>query len=267
MSVVLATFWRMWALTRRAYPWTYFTSTVLTGALTIVLAYLAYKAVGGGEVDSAFTSATGSSDYVGYVAVGAITYTFAVRMLLWTAKALITEEREGTIAALVVAPAGRMPYLLGFGAFAVLSTLAETGALAVVAGFLNVTLPVPHAAGLVLSLAVFTLALFAMSLVLSSVMLFAGEAHISQNTLFLGMGLLCGFTFPREYLPEAAQWLAEFLPVTAALDGLRAALSGDFDYATAMPRLGVAAVVSACYLALGRWLLPRAEQRALERTF
>src|SRR3712207_4482800 len=93
-TVALATFGRSLKATRRAYPWTYFTSTVVSGALAIALAYLAYTEIGGGVVDARFVAETASADYVGYVAVGAVAFAFTVRLLLWTSKALIGEERE-----------------------------------------------------------------------------------------------------------------------------------------------------------------------------
>jgi ABC-2 type transport system permease protein len=266
MTVALATFQRTWTVTKRAYPWTYFTSTVLAGGLTIALAYLVYQAVGAGSVAADFAARTGSADYVGYVATGAIAYTFTVRMLLWTAKALITEEREGTIAALAVAPARRLPYLIGFAGFAVVSTVIEIATLCAFAALLGVSLPVPDPVGLVVVLAVFSTAVFSLSVVLGTVMLFAGEAHITQNTCFLVMGLLCGFTFPRSYLPEPAQWLAEVFPITPALDVVRVLLRGEFDLGATAPRLGVALAVSGLYLIVGFGLLPFAERRVMERS-
>ena len=71
----------MWHVNRRAYPWTYFTSNVLTGAITITLAYLAFHVVSGGRVAADFREQANSADYVGYVAIGAVAYAFAVRLL------------------------------------------------------------------------------------------------------------------------------------------------------------------------------------------
>ncbi|WP_341718655.1 ABC transporter permease [Micromonospora sp. FIMYZ51] len=266
-NVVWATFVRSWTMNRRAYPWTYFTSTVLAGALTISLAYLAFHAVGGSAVNAEFAQRAGSADYVGYVAVGALAYAFMVRMLLWTAKALITEEREGTIAALAVAPAHRLPYLMGFSLFAVASTGLEVAALSGFALLLGVQLPVPSLLNLALVLLILTIAVFSLSLVVSAVMLYAGEAHITQNTVFLLLGLICGFTFPRSYLPDLLRWLAELVPITAALDVARPLLNGAIDAAELTPRLAVALGVSVIYLIAGFWLLPRAESRAIERSF
>jgi ABC-2 type transport system permease protein len=266
MSVARATFRRTWTVTWRAYPWTYFTSTALAGVLTISLAFLAYRALGGSAVSAQFISSTGSGDYVGYVAVGAIAYAFTVRMLLWAAKALLTEEREGTFAALVVSPTTRLPYLLGFAAFALLSTVLEVAALAGFAVLIGISLPVPGIGGLLVAIAVLGLAVFSISVVLGAVMLFAGEGHITQNTCFVVIGLLCGFTFPRSYLPVPFQWLAEVIPVTAAIDVVRAVLRGDLGTAT-LPRIGAAVLVSALYLAVGFAVLPAAERRVVERTF
>lgn len=266
MNVAWATFRRTWTVTRRAYPWTYFTSTVLAGALTIALAYLVFRAVGPGSVSPDFAARAGSTDYVGYVAVGAIAYTFAVRMLLWTAKALITEEREGTISALAVAPARRLPYLIGFASFSLLSTGIEVAALCLFAALLGISLPVPGAVGFLVVIAVFGTAVFSLSVMLGVIMLFAGEAHITQNTCFLGMGLVCGFTFPRSYLPVPVQWLAELVPVTPALDVAREFLRGELDVGAA-PRLGATLAVSAVYLLVGFGLLPLAERRVMERSF
>ena len=74
---------------------------------------LAYRAIGGGQVAASFTAATGSGDYLGYVTVGAAALTFTTRMVLWVAKAQITEYREGTLESQLLTPARRLPYLLG----------------------------------------------------------------------------------------------------------------------------------------------------------
>jgi len=256
----------MWVVTRRAYPWTYFVGTVLTGALTIGMAFLAFRAIGGGRVADDFAAKAGSADYLAFVAVGATANTFVVRLLLWAAKALIGEQREGTLAALIVAPARRLPYLLGFALFAVASTFAEVAALWGFAALLGITLPASDPAAAVIATGVITAAVFSLSIPLGALMIAAGEAHISQNTVFLVMAVLCGFTFPRAYLPEPAQWLAELIPVTPALDVVRGAFYHGQGPTELAPRIGAALALSLAYALAGLWLLPRAERRAMERT-
>ncbi|MFJ8011890.1 ABC transporter permease [Streptomyces sp. NPDC096339] len=267
MRTVTATFARQWTTTRRAYPWTYFTATVMQGAIVIAVAYLMFHEVAGGRVDPLFGSRTGTGDYLGYVAIGAIASAFTLRMLLWTAKAMITEEREGTIISLLVAPAGRVPYLTGFVLFAFTSTLLEVASLTLIAALLGVGFPAVDPLGLLLATVLFTAAAFGLSLALNVVMLRAGEAHVSQNTLFLVLFLVCGFTFPTQYLPTAVQWFAEAFPVTSAMDVLRAALGEGFSLADVAGRSAVCLAVSALYIVAGFLLLPRAERSVMERTF
>ncbi|MFD4141905.1 ABC transporter permease [Streptomyces sp. NPDC058572] len=265
MPTARATAWRTWQMTRRAYPWTYAVGTVLPAALTISLAYLGFHAIGDGEVGDDF--GTGAASYLAYIAVGATAFQFAVRLILWSAKALITEQRQGTLAALLIAPAGRLPYLLGFTAFAVLSSLVEFLTLGVVLALLGIAVPVASPLGALAGALALVCAVFALSVGLGGLMIAAGEAHISQNTVFIVLGLLCGFTFPRDYLPAPAQWLAEAVPTTAAMDVLHGSLTGGHSFAELAPRLAVCAALTAAYLLLGLAYLPRAEARAVERTY
>lgn len=266
MPIARATAWRTWQTTRRAYPWTYAVGTVLPAALTISLAYLGFHAIGGGGVGEDFSSGSGTTAYLAYIAVGATAFQFTVRLILWSAKALITEQRQGTLAALLVAPAGRLPYLLGFTAFAVLSSLVEFLTLGVVVA-LGISVPVASPLGALAGATALVCAVFSLCVGLGGLMIAAGEAHISQNTVFVVLGLLGGFTFPRDYLPAPAQWLAEALPTTAAMDVLHGSLTGGQTFAELVPRLATGAALTVGYLLLGLKYLPRAETRAVERTY
>lgn len=267
MSTAWATAWRTWQTTRRAYPWTYAVGTVLPAALAIGLAYLGYHAIGGGAVAEDFTASSGTTAYLAYIVVGATAFQFTVRLILWSAKALITEQRQGTLGALLVAPARRFPYLAGFTAFAVLSSLVEFLALGAVVALLGIAVPVASVAGLLLGALALVFAVFALSVGLGGLMIAAGEAHISQNTVFIVLGLVGGFTFPRAYLPEPLQWFAELLPTTAATDVLHASTTGGGSLSELLPRLAVCALLSAAYLLLGLKYLPWAEARAVERSY
>ncbi|MFD7441745.1 ABC transporter permease [Streptomyces sp. NPDC059909] len=267
MPIARATAWRTWQMTRRAYPWTYAVGTVLPAALTISLAYLGYHAIGGGQVGDDFGEGSGTTAYLAYVAVGATAFQFTVRLILWSAKALITEQRQGTLGALLIAPAGRLPYLVGFTGFAVVSSLVEFLTLGMVVALLGITIPVASPAAAALGVLALIGAVFALSVGLGGLMIAAGEAHISQNTVFIVLGLLSGFTFPRDYLPQPAQWLAEAFPTTAAMDVLHGSLTGGQPLGELAPRLAVCAVLTVAYLLAGLWFLPRAEARAVERTY
>ncbi|WSA20800.1 ABC transporter permease [Streptosporangium subroseum] len=253
-------------MTRRAYPWTFLVATLLLGGLTIGLAYIAFHAIGGGQVGAEFADKSGTTDYFGFVAVGAAVYMFTVRLMLWISRAFIEEEREGSLGALLVTPASRFRYLLGRTVFGIFNALLEVMVLAVFAVFLGATM-VPALPFLFLAATLaLVVATFGMSLLLALAMTVAGEAHITQNTMFYGMALLCGFTFPVSYLPEPVQWLAATLPITPALDVIRASMTG-LESGDSIWRLGFSAVLGLTYSAVGLRLLPHAMQRAMERSY
>jgi len=262
----LPTFKRNWLVTTRAYPWTYFIGTLATGILTVGLGYLALHAIGGGRVAPGFPADAGTADYLGFVTVGAAALMFATRMVLWVAKAQITEQREGTLECQLIAPARRLPYLAGVAGQALTTTAVEVGVMLAFALALGVRLPAPDLLSLVAAVAAGTFAVFGLSVPLSAVMIAAGEAHITQNTLFVAMGLVCGFTFPPSYLPDVLRWLGEALPMTSALRALRGATLQHAPLPAVLPDLVRCLGLGGLYLIVGLRLLGPAERRAVQRT-
>ncbi|MFD0743609.1 ABC transporter permease [Phytohabitans flavus] len=108
-------------------------------------------------------------------------------------------------------------------------------------------------------------AVFGLSVPLSAIMITVGEAHITQNTLFVGMALLCGFTFPPAMLPDPLRWLGEALPLTSGLRALRDAALHHAPVGAVLPDLLICAGLGAVYLAAGLRLLGPAERIAVQR--
>ncbi|MEV0825836.1 hypothetical protein [Nonomuraea rubra] len=103
-------------------------------------AYLGLRLLGGGEVGVEFREKSGTGDYLGYVAVGAAALMFVKHCILWAGKAMIQEQREGTMGALIVAPARRLPYLAGFSMFSFTAVALEVAVLLGCASLLGVRL-------------------------------------------------------------------------------------------------------------------------------
>ena len=100
-------------------------------------------AIGGGRVGAGFAAGAGTADYLGFVTVGAAALMFTTRMVLWVAKAQITEQREGTLECQLIAPAHRLPYLLGVAPQALMTTVGEVAVMLAFALAIGVRLPVP----------------------------------------------------------------------------------------------------------------------------
>src|SRR5205085_11894948 len=117
---------------------------------------------------------------------------------------------------------------------------------------------------LVIARPVALIGLFGMSVVLGAVMLATGDTYLSQNTLFIAMLLLCGFTFPPNYLPLPLQWLGAALPVTGALRLLRSALLYNTPPTSIVGDAITYTLLGLAYAVPGLSLMRQAERRALE---
>ena len=264
MRSAYATFLRNVKVNLRAYPWSFFIGGLISALVSVALAYLMYHLLAGGRLGAEFTQYAGTADYMSYVILGASAFGFSVSVLLGVSRSLIGERREGTLESLLLAPAGRVSYFAGVTTQFTLASLGETVVLLLIAWPLGLRLGQVNLGALALAIPVTLLCVFGMALTLGAIMLASGDTYISQNTLFVAMALLCGFTFPPNYLPLPLQWLGAALPISGALRLLRAALLEGASVAAVAPEAAVYALLGLAYVALGLWLLRWAERRALE---
>lgn len=106
---------------------------------------------------------------------------------------------------------------------------------------------------------------FGLSMVLASIMLYTRDTYISQNTLFVGMLLLCGITFPTEYLPTFLKWIGELIPVTEISNLVRGSVllgKGIFEQTNTMIYVFI---LSTIYILIGFLSLRKIEFIALEK--
>tara|TARA_B100000965_G_scaffold393544_1_gene404588 strand:+ start:75 stop:581 length:507 start_codon:yes stop_codon:yes gene_type:complete len=110
-------------------------------------------------------------------------------------------------------------------------------------------------------------AFLGMSILLASVMLYFRDTYLSQNTLFLFVFLVCGITFPVEYLPTWVQTISRYIPVTTSLRLIRNSSMlglGIQEQLTDFMSLSILAVI---YLILGFIFIKRVEKTSLEKTY
>lgn len=264
MRAAYATFVRNWIVIRRAYPWSFFIGTLLSGLYTVVLAYFTYHILAGGQLGTAFRTYAGTADYVSYVVVGAGVYMFAVRMLLGVGRSLITERREGTLESLLLAPAERWSYFIGVTVQWAAASAAELMVMLLLTVPLGLQLATINPWTFLLTMPVALLGIWGMSMVLGAIMLATRDTYITQNTLFAAMALIGGFTFPPQYLPRPLAWLGAALPVTGDLRLIRAALLHGAAPAAVLVDLIVYAMLGLLYVLLGLRMMRWAERRALE---
>lgn len=247
----------------RAFPWTFTFGHIIEGAYLVLISYFSFVYLIQGDVDQQFAVYTGSKDYLSYVIIGGLLNIFSVSMMMNVSRALITEWREGTLEALLLSPSSRIGYFLGNAiqqlyrsGFEVLVVIA----FGIAAGL---RLSSPHYLSIGIGIVLYLLSCFAMALVLGSIMLYTRDTYIVQNTLFAITTLLCGFQFPRQYLPQLLQNAGEVFPLTHSLQILRGSLLTGETIGTGDIILVV--LLSSLYIIVGMWSNHRVERRLFER--
>lgn len=249
----------------RAYPVSFLVGNLLTGIYTSVGAWFLYHLMFGGKLSADFVEVTGTADYMSYVIVGCLVYLFVTRTCLNVSRSLITELREGTYESLMIAPFRRAEYFLGNMLVQTLTTSLEVLVSVAAAIPFGLRFTGMNAAGFLGSMVLALYAFFAVSMVLGCIMLYTRDTYISQNTLFLFLFLVCGITFPAEYLPVWLQRITDWIPVKGAVSLIRGSTllgKGLADMAgTAAWVFGISTVT----LAAGFLMMRKTEKHALEK--
>lgn len=267
LTVLKATFQRNFIMQLRAYPKDFFIGNTLTGIYTVLSAYFMYQLLFRGSLNDSFKAYSGTGDYMSYVIVGTALYLFAVRTCLNVSRSLITELREGTLDSLMIAPFNRVQYFCGNMLQQTITTSAEISVMVIISFFFGADFSQVNIPSFILGFIVSMFAYFSLSLVLAAVMLYFRDTYISQNTLFALMFLVCGVTFPIEYLPLPLQYLSRVIPVTGSFQIMRSSTIAGMGILEQAGSFIYLLVLSFVYCSAGFIMLKRVEKIALEKIF
>ena len=106
---------------------------------------------------------------------------------------------------------------------------------------------------------------FAISMILACIMLYFRDTYISQNTLFALLFLLCGITFPHQYLPKGVQLISKVIPVTYAVTLIRNSTLLGLGIWDQIDKIIYLFTLSSTYCFIGFKLMKKIEVTALEK--
>jgi len=249
----------------RAYQMEFFLGSVLTSFYTALGAWLAYNVLFKNNLSEDFITYSGTGNYMSYIIIGGLAFLFTVRTCLNVSRSLISELREGTLESLMLAPFRRAEYFAGNMLVQTVTTLFETFVATLVALPFGFRLGHTNFAAFICVFLLSLLAFFAVSMLLGFVMLYTRDTYISQNTLFASMALLCGITFPVEYLPVGLQVVSKLIPVTDVVKMYRGTLLSGAALSDITEGMIWVAALSSVYIVIGMGLMKKAEIAALEK--
>lgn len=264
-KILIATFKRNFIVMLRAYPKSFFIGTLLTSFYTVLGALFMFKLLFNGKVGTEFSAYSGTSDYMSYVILGSLTYIFVVRTCLNVSRSLVTELREGTLESIMLAPFRRGEYFVGNMLHQTISTSLEICVSIAIAIPFGLNMSNFNITSFLVSFLLALYGFFSLSMVLASVMLYTRDTYISQNTLFNAMFLLCGITFPVEYLPSSLKFIGNLIPVTQISNLIRGSTLLGKGITEQIHTMVYVFVLSSLYLFIGFLSMKKIETIALEK--
>ena len=209
-----------------------------------------------------FSQATGTTDYLGYIAIGTIVWMWQ-NVVLWNVGFALREEQlRGTLETNWLSPTWRYSFLLG-------SSVTQLVTMCV---FLTVSafefwlfFGVRYHGNLGLALLVILAAIpsiYGLGIAFASLVVTAKEAH---TFVFLVRGMImifCGITYPLSVMPTWMQGVSRWLPQTYVIAAMRKAALGDASFAELLPDLVILLVFGVVWLVIGYLLFSIMERRA-----
>jgi len=245
----------------------FFIGNLTTVIYTVLGAYFMYTLMFKGQLSETFVKHAGTADYMTYVIVGSLAYTLVVKTLLNVSRSLITELREGTLESLLIAPFSRLGYFSGTMLHHTVMAMGEMAFSIAICALFGLNISNINIATFLIGLVLSLYCYFGLSMCLGAVMLYTRDTYISQNTLFMIIFLVCGVVFPVEYLPSGLRVFSEILPVSDAINVLRASVISGVGASALSGTYLKMFVMGSVYFTVGYKSIRRIENIALEKIF
>ena len=214
---------REWTIFRRYPSW--IIALFIWPLIFPMMYILTARALAGpdGSGLAVFSQTTGATDFIGYIVIGTTVWMWQ-NIVLWDVGfSLRNEQMRGTLESNWLSPTWRFAFLLGQTGPQIVSMLMFIGVTALEFGLLfGVRLNGSVWMILLMMLAAIP-AIYGLGFAFASLVITVKEANAF---VFLIRGLVmifCGITFPISLLPGWMQTIAEWLPQTYLIHGMRAA--------------------------------------------
>lgn len=202
-----------------------FGASLVSSILSLAVFYFLSEVIDEDAIEQAGTT----GDYFAFVAVGLAIFTIVQSSMISFSRKLREEQTTGTFETLMSTPASPALVILGSACYEILRAVIDAVLLlaaAVILFGLEFEID-PGSGGVILVALIGTLTLFAsIGVAIGAITVLFKRVAAVIGLVLAAVSLLSGVYFPIEVLPAPFQLIAESLPITWALDVLRAALLG-----------------------------------------
>jgi ABC-2 type transport system permease protein len=249
---------RNYFLTKRYFMWELVWLTFTTvNAMSITFIGAGVELVGGGE-------GTDTERLMTFLLVGALIWSYLSMIFDVLSETVQWERWEGTIEYTFMSPTSRVTHLLGMGVYAVVYGIARTAVVLGVAMLVfDLDLSQANYWAALVVLAVCSISLVGFGVVAAVMPLLSPEK--GQQVTYIVSALLLlvsGVYYPVKVLPDWMQVIAQYSPVTYALEGSRAALQDGVGLSQLWSSIWPLLVMGAVFVPMGLFVFHLGESYA-----
>jgi ABC-2 type transport system permease protein len=201
---------------------------------------------------SAYKSATGTNDFIGFIVIGTMIYMWA-NMTMWSFGTYLRDEQNrGTLESNWLCPIHKFDILIGGSVVSIMQ-----GIISIIVSMIEYRFIFRvHFTGNVLVWCVVFIVLipgvYGLSSIFASLVLWVKETN-SMVQLVRGLiMILCGISFPISVMPTWMQSAAKFLPFTFGISACRTIMLNGGTLLKALPDISLCLFEGIIYLVIGR---------------
>jgi len=264
-KIVLSTAWKDLVFSYRVWALGSFALRFFWPITTLASAYLLYEKLFGGYLGTLFRSATGTSDYISYVAIGNALYIYTFSVAFIVGRVSYWDMRQGVLEAVLLTPANRFLLMGGHILSGIINATIDFVFLLLVSipfglrfGKIN---PFTFGIGFALTL----VAMYGFALFINTFTLYFRDRTNTSNTIVLLFYAFSGVICPVSLLPSWAQIASTLIPLTYGNMIVRAALTQGTEPVYLTTQIIVLTILAFVYVLAGIVSL-RFTERDLKRT-
>ena len=258
---------RNFYINTRIYPFTFMIGRLIGSLGAVFFPLIIYKYIFSENLSNDFIAVTGTSDYFIYIITGVSIYTFGVATLMNTGRAFITEIREGTIDVFIMSSTPRILYFIGCMIEQIWRSFIEFIIIIIIGLIFSLNFQSFITIDMFFMFILLLFSFFSMSIFISTIMIKTRDTYITQNTIFHVILLICGITFPIEFLPEILQKISQLIPITHCIEIFRNLIINSIPLIQQMDSILKLIILSSIYIVVGYVWYLRVEKKIIEELF
>ncbi|MCD6484198.1 MAG: ABC transporter permease [Candidatus Odinarchaeota archaeon] len=184
-------------------------------------------AISGGASNEFLKSTVGTGNFIDYVIIGTIIYSYMGSTIWAMGNSLRWEQYSGTLETLYLAPVSRLNILLGSSlSQSVIATLQAMIQFMIFSLFFNIVFPFSKVVVVAFLVLLMVIGLYGFAFFLAAIIIFLKDPDILNDFIDTFFYLVTPINYPLEAIPSVLRIFGLLIPLTYTIIGARAILIG-----------------------------------------